>query len=96
MRTSKEDQNPDLQRRDLLAFGCEKIFEEQSSSCKEDRPELRVTLEFCRQGDELVVWKQWRLPAAGEAHPRKERPLGRRESEDPRTRAGAPLPQPER
>jgi len=28
VRTSKKDQNPDLQRRDLEAFGCEKIFEE--------------------------------------------------------------------
>ena len=35
IRTSKKDQNPELQRRDLLAFGCEKIFEEQISSRKE-------------------------------------------------------------
>ncbi len=57
IKTSKKDQNPDLQRRDLSAAGCEKIFEEQISSRKADRPELRAALEFCREGDELVVWK---------------------------------------
>jgi DNA invertase Pin-like site-specific DNA recombinase len=57
IRTSKKDQNPDIQRRDLLAFGCEKIFEEQISSRKADRHELRAAMEFCREGDELVVWK---------------------------------------
>ena len=48
--TSKKDQNPELQRRDLLAFGCEKIFEEQISSRRADRPELRAAMEFCREG----------------------------------------------
>lgn len=57
IRTSKKDQNPDLQRRDLQAFGCERFFEEQISSRKEVRPALRAAMEFCREGDELVVWK---------------------------------------
>jgi DNA invertase Pin-like site-specific DNA recombinase len=57
IRTSKKDQNPELQRRDLLAAGCEKIFDEQISSRKADRPEMRAASEFCRQGDEFVVWK---------------------------------------
>jgi DNA invertase Pin-like site-specific DNA recombinase len=57
VRTSKKDQNPELQRRDLLAFGCERIFEEQISSRKEERPELRAAMDYCREGDELVVWK---------------------------------------
>ena len=57
IRTSKKDQNPDLQRRELEAFGCERIFEEQVSSRNADRPELRAALEYCREGDELVVWK---------------------------------------
>jgi DNA invertase Pin-like site-specific DNA recombinase len=61
IRTSKKDQNPELQRRELLAFGCERIFEEQVSSLKADRPELRAALEFCRKGDALVVWKLDRL-----------------------------------
>ena len=57
IRTSKKDQNPELQRRELEAFGCGKFFEEQISSRKADRPELRAAMEFCREGDELVVWK---------------------------------------
>ena len=57
VRTSKKNQNPDLQRRELEDFGCEKIFEEQISSRKADRPELRAALDYCREGDELVVWK---------------------------------------
>lgn len=57
IRTSKKDQNPDLQRRDLETFGCEKVFEEQISSRKADRPELRAAMDYCRKGDELVVWK---------------------------------------
>ena len=48
---------PGVATRELLAFGCEKIFEEQISSRKEDRPELRATMDYCREGDELVVWK---------------------------------------
>ena len=61
IRTSKKDQNPELQRRELEAFGCEKIYEEQVSSRKEDRPELRAALDYCREGDRLVVWKLDRL-----------------------------------
>lgn len=57
IRTSRKDQNPDLQRKDLLEFGCEKVFEEQISSRKEDRPELRAAMDYCREGDELIVWK---------------------------------------
>lgn len=57
IRTSKKDQNPELQCRELEAFGCKKFFEEQISSRKADRPELRAAIEFCREGDELVVWK---------------------------------------
>lgn len=55
IRTSKKDQNPDIQRRDLLAAGCEKIFEEQISSRKADRRELRAAVEFGREDDTLVV-----------------------------------------
>ena len=40
-----------------MAFGCEKVFEKQVSSRKEDRPELRATIDYRREGDELVVWK---------------------------------------
>ena len=50
IRTSKKDQNPELQRRDLLAAGCEKIFEEQISSRKADRPEMRAAWSFAGRG----------------------------------------------
>lgn len=61
IRVSKKDQNPDLQRRELEAAGCEKLFEERISSRKEDRPQLRAALDYCRAGDILVVWKLDRL-----------------------------------
>jgi hypothetical protein len=48
IRTSKKDQNPELQRRELLAFGCERIFEEQISSREADRSELRAAMDYCR------------------------------------------------
>jgi DNA invertase Pin-like site-specific DNA recombinase len=57
VRTSTKGQNPELQRRELLAFGCEKIFEEQISARKADRPELRAALEYVGEGDVLMVWK---------------------------------------
>ncbi len=57
IRISKKEQNPQLQRRDLLAAGCEKLFEEQISSRKAQRPQLRAALEYVREGDALVVWK---------------------------------------
>ena len=57
IRTSKKEQNPQLQRRDLLAAGCQKLFEEQISSREAHRPELRAALEYVREGDALVVWK---------------------------------------
>lgn len=57
IRTSTKDQNPELQRRDMLAAGCEKVFEEQISSRKGDRPELQAALEYVREGDTIMVWK---------------------------------------
>ena len=61
VRVSKREQNPDLQRRELTAAGCGKIFEERISSRREERPQLRAALEYCREGDVLVVWKLDRL-----------------------------------
>ena len=61
IRTSKKEQNPQLQRRDLLAAGCQKLFEEQISSRKAHRPELQAALEYVREGDALEVWKLGRF-----------------------------------
>ena len=60
-RISRQDQNPQMQRSELKAAGCERIFEERISSRKESRAELQRALEYCRQGDVLVVWKLDRL-----------------------------------
>jgi DNA invertase Pin-like site-specific DNA recombinase len=61
VRVSRWEQNPDLQRRELEAAGCEKIFEEKISSRKERRPILRESLDYVRAGDVLAVWRLDRL-----------------------------------
>ncbi|MGB5084081.1 MAG: recombinase family protein [Methylocystis silviterrae] len=50
----------DAQRRDLAAWGCEEVFEEQVSSVQR-REELEKALKFVRKGDTLVVTKLDRL-----------------------------------
>ena len=61
-RTSTVEQQAglDSQRRDLCATGCTKIFEEQVSSIS-TRQQLKLVLDFCREGDTLVVTKLDRL-----------------------------------
>src|SRR6056300_284818 len=61
-RTSTGDQKYGLtaQIETLESEGVEKIFSEQVSSVG-DRPELKNALEFCREGDVLVVTKLDRL-----------------------------------
>lgn len=61
-RTSTTEQAAGLeaQRRDLLAVGCEELFEEQVSSVQR-RDELEKVLKFVRKGDALVVTKLDRL-----------------------------------
>ncbi|MDP9438524.1 MAG: recombinase family protein [Actinomycetota bacterium] len=61
VRVSKREQNPDLQRRELEAAGCERIFEEKISSREQTRPQLLAAFDYCREGDVLVVWKLDRL-----------------------------------
>ncbi len=61
VRVSKREQNPDLQRRELSAAGCERIFEEKVSSREESRPQLEAAFDYCRDGDVLVVWRLDRL-----------------------------------
>jgi len=60
-RVSTQDQNLDLQRDALKSVGWEKIFEDQISAVRADRPGLMRTLELVRAGDLLVVWKLDRL-----------------------------------
>ena len=60
-RVSTRDQNPDLQLDALGEAGCGKIFQEQRSGARRDRPELEKALAWLRAGDVLVVWKLDRL-----------------------------------
>ena len=60
-RVSTEEQNLELQKDSLLKHGCQKIFEDQISGTRANRPGLDKTLEMLRDGDTLVVWKLDRL-----------------------------------
>lgn len=60
-RVSTREQDLDLQRDALEAAGVEKVYWEKVSSRKEDRPELAKALDYCREGDVLMVYKLDRL-----------------------------------
>ena len=60
-RISTPTQQLELQIDALTQSGCEKIFTDTASGVKTDRPGLTKALDFCRQGDTLVVWKLDRL-----------------------------------
>jgi DNA invertase Pin-like site-specific DNA recombinase len=60
-RVSTQDQNLDLQRRELKKAGCKKIYEDTVSGRQSDRAGLTMALEVLRKDDTLVVWKLDRL-----------------------------------
>jgi DNA invertase Pin-like site-specific DNA recombinase len=61
-RVSTTGQDYDTQLAKLKAEGCEKIFsEKQSGKNADNREQLQQALEFCREGDVLVVTKLDRL-----------------------------------
>lgn len=60
-RASTDDQNLNLQRDALRLADCEKIFEDQLSGAKAERPGLQAILQFARPGDTLVIWRLDRL-----------------------------------
>lgn len=60
-RVSTKDQEAHLQCDALKEAGCKRIFEEKASGAQRDRPELKATLDYLREGDVLVVWKLDRL-----------------------------------
>jgi DNA invertase Pin-like site-specific DNA recombinase len=60
-RVSTEEQNLNLQRDALAQVGCEKIFSDEMSGAKAERPGLSAALSFVRPGDTLVVWRLDRL-----------------------------------
>ena len=60
-RVSTDDQDLQLQRSELLAAGCERLFEEKQSGAKRDRPELARMMAQLRADDVLVVTRLDRL-----------------------------------
>lgn len=62
-RTSTLEQIAGLeaQMRDLDQAGCQKVFNEKISSKASKRPQLVAALDYCRDGDALVVTKLDRL-----------------------------------
>mgnify|MGYP000041146150 FL=1 len=60
-RVSTIHQDPQLQLNALEGYGCERIYQEQSSGANRARPELAQLMKALRAGDELVVWKLDRL-----------------------------------
>ena len=61
-RVSSGGQSLDIQRDQLLAAGCTRIFEEKRSGLSQDgREQLAMALDYVRDGDTLVVCRLDRL-----------------------------------
>ncbi len=60
-RVSTQEQNLESQFSALNGIGCEKLYEDQMSGARNNRPGLQMALEVLRKGDTLVVWKLDRL-----------------------------------
>lgn len=60
-RVSTTEQSLDLQLSALKEAGCEKLYQDQISGTKTNRPGLSMALEVLRKNDTLVVWKLDRL-----------------------------------
>jgi DNA invertase Pin-like site-specific DNA recombinase len=60
-RVSTPDQKLSLQHDALERAGCERVFDDQASGARTDRPGLAEALAYLRSGDTLVVWKLDRL-----------------------------------
>lgn len=60
-RVSTTDQNLTLQKEALQKADCERIYEDEISGTKDNRPGLLQALEMLRKDDTLVVWKLDRL-----------------------------------
>lgn len=54
-RVSTDHQLLDQQRDALAAAGCERVFTDQMSGVREDRPGLAALLDYVRDGDVVVV-----------------------------------------
>jgi DNA invertase Pin-like site-specific DNA recombinase len=56
-RVSRTEQSNDLQHDALIAAGCTRIFSDEMSGARADRPGLKQALDYAREGDTLVVWR---------------------------------------
>lgn len=56
-RVSTADQSLDPQLDALREAGCERLYHDQASGAKTDRPGLDEALKYARPGDTLVVWR---------------------------------------
>ncbi len=54
-RVSTEEKNLDMQLGALRQASCEKLFRDEMSEAKAERPKLNEVLAFVRPGDTLVV-----------------------------------------
>ncbi len=69
-RVSTQEQTLALQQDALTQAGCSRLFTDQISGAKAERPGLDEALAFLRTGDVLVVW---RLDRLGRGWPRPAR-----------------------
>jgi DNA invertase Pin-like site-specific DNA recombinase len=60
-RVSTVEQNLNLQTDALEKIGCEKIFTDMVSGSVDSRKGLTEAINYCRNGDSLIVWKLDRL-----------------------------------
>jgi DNA invertase Pin-like site-specific DNA recombinase len=60
-RVSTDEQNLDMQVDALKEAGCERVFSDETSGVKSERPGLQDALEYMREDDTLVVWRLDRL-----------------------------------
>jgi DNA invertase Pin-like site-specific DNA recombinase len=60
-RVSTQDQDLTLQKRELRAAGCEKVYAEKMSGARSDRPQLHRLLETVSPGDTVIVTRLDRL-----------------------------------
>src|SRR5260370_17795025 len=58
---STDDQHTENQIDQLEKAGCERVYRENASGGRWDRPELHKALEHLRRDDVLIVWKLDRL-----------------------------------
>jgi len=56
-RVSTKDQDLSLQIDALKDAGCTRIYQEQITGSKKERPELQKMLEQIREGDVIIIWK---------------------------------------